>query len=137
MTVPADYQDLFERRVVATLSTIRPDGRPHAVPIWVDYHEETVRVVFREGCQKHRNMEANSAVTLTIVDPSNQYRYVGIEGTVQRLTKEDAFEVLDALTSRYWGIDEYPFERDEPRILAEIEPDRIHTRTLEIPRGSD
>lgn len=135
MKVPENYVDLLERRIVAILSTIRPDGRPHAVPVWVDYHEDTFRVVFREGCQKHRNMETNPAVTLTIVDPSNQYRYVRIDGTVEQLTQEGAFDVLDDLSQRFWDIEEYPYDRDEPRVLAEIEPNQVSGRTIETPLG--
>lgn len=133
MTVPDEYLDLFERPVVATISTLMPDGSPHAVPIWVDYDGEHVLVVTREGGQKHRNLERRPDVSLTLVDPENQYRYLMLQGVAVELTGEGAFEVLDRLTRQYWGIEAYPYERDEPRVLVRIRPDRVRPRILETP----
>jgi PPOX class probable F420-dependent enzyme len=137
MTIPEEYHDLFERPVVATISTILPDGSPHAVPVWVDFDGEYVLVVTRKGGRKHRNLERRPDASLTLVDPENQYRYLMLKGEATELTEDGAFEVLDRLTQRYWGIDEYPYEREEPRILVRIRPDAVRPRTLETPAEAD
>jgi hypothetical protein len=64
-------------------------------------------------------------VTVTVIDPDDNYRYVEVRGEVEEMTEEGALEFSDRQAQRYWGVEEYPFARDHPRRLLHIRPDRV------------
>jgi len=49
-------------------ATVRPDGRPHLVPIWFVIEGERWYVCTQAGSVKARNLKANSAVSLALED---------------------------------------------------------------------
>ena len=56
---------LAEARIV-WLSTTRPDGRPHVVPVWFDWDGEIITVFSRPDAQKIRNVRHQPAVMLAV-----------------------------------------------------------------------
>ena len=44
VTIPAEFQDLFDKRSFAFVGTLLPDGSPHVTPTWVDFDGEHVLV---------------------------------------------------------------------------------------------
>ena len=61
-------------RHVATLTTIREDGRPHVVAIafTVDRQDHIVRIITSEGTQKVRNVERTGRASVAQVDGANR-----------------------------------------------------------------
>lgn len=51
------------------LSTMRPDGRVHAAPIWHIWRNGRVYIVTKPKAVKVRNIQANPSVTITHPDP--------------------------------------------------------------------
>lgn len=128
-TLPPEYHDLFEKRSIAHLGTVAPDGAPHVTPTWVDREGDVVLVNTVRGRRKERNVRADDRVALSICDPANPYRHVAIRGTVDEVTTEGADEHVDELAARYLGVDRYPNRDDEDgeRILLEIRPESVST----------
>jgi PPOX class probable F420-dependent enzyme len=127
-TVPDSYQDLlsYEKKTIANLATVQPDGTPQVTPVWFDVEGGKVRVNTAIGRVKQRNMQKNAAVALAILDPQNPYRYVQIRGRVVNATEEGADAHIDSLAKKYLGQDKYPFGRPgEKRIIFEIEPTSV------------
>jgi PPOX class probable F420-dependent enzyme len=128
-SIPDGYHDLFEKRTFAHLSTVMPDGTPHSTPVWVDYDDETDRVLVNtaRGRRKERNVRANPKVGVSMCDPEDPYRYVSARGEVAALTEDGAVEHIDELARRYMGLEEYPNHGEEsgPRVILEIRPDRV------------
>jgi PPOX class probable F420-dependent enzyme len=123
-TIPTEFLDLFQqKKALASLATVMPDGSPQVTPVWFDYDGGMVRVNTAKGRVKARNMSEGARVALAIVDPENPYRYIQIRGRVARATEQGASEHIDSLAKKYLGKDKYPFSQPgEVRLMIEIEP---------------
>ena len=51
---------------VIWLGTVRPDGRPHHVPVWFAWHDPLVLIFSMPNTAKVRNMRASPAVSLSL-----------------------------------------------------------------------
>ena len=122
--IPEKYADLFkDKKAIANLATLMPDGSPQVTPVWFDYDGSHVRVNTAKGRVKARNMEQGSKVALSIVDPDNDYRYVQVRGSVTQVTEQGASDHIDALTKKYLGQDKYPYHQPgDVRVIYEITP---------------
>jgi PPOX class probable F420-dependent enzyme len=123
-TIPDNYLDLLQqKKAIAGLATIMPDGSPQVTPVWFDYANGVVRVNTAKGRVKARNLKPGAPVALSIMDPDNPYRYVQIRGRVTSAQENGADAHIDQLAKKYLGKDQYPFRRPgEVRIIYEIEP---------------
>jgi len=123
--IPAQFLDLLDRqkKILANLATVMPDGSPQVTPVWFDYEGGLVRVNSAKGRVKTRNMTEGARVALAIVDPENPYRYIQIRGRVARTTEQGASAHIDSLANKYLGKDKYPFgQPGEVRVMFEIKP---------------
>jgi nitroimidazol reductase NimA-like FMN-containing flavoprotein (pyridoxamine 5'-phosphate oxidase superfamily) len=59
----------FAESECSWLSTVRPDGRAHAAPIWHVWHRGRVYVVVMTTSVKARNIASNPDVVITHPDP--------------------------------------------------------------------
>ena len=124
VAIPDQYLDLLQqKKALANLATVMPDGSPQVTPVWFDYTGGLVRVNSAKGRVKSRNMSEGARVVVAIVDPENPYRYIQIRGRVARVTEQGASEHIDSLSKKYLGKDKYPFgQPGEVRVTFEIEP---------------
>jgi PPOX class probable F420-dependent enzyme len=121
------YADLLgtETKALAHLGTVMRDGAPQVTPVWFDYDGKFFRVNSAMGRVKDRNMRRNSAVALSIVDPGNPYRYLGVLGRVVEITEQGGDAHIDSLAKKYLGKDTYPYRRSgETRVIYKIAPTR-------------
>jgi PPOX class probable F420-dependent enzyme len=122
------YGDLLSdgQKALAHLGTVMPNGAPQVTPVWFDYDGTFIRVNSARGRLKDRNMRRNPAVALSIVDPANPYRYVGMLGRVVEITEEGGDAHIDRLAKKYLGEDRYPDRRSgEVRVIYKIAPQRV------------
>ena len=68
--VPSSHVDLLDA-AIATLATIGPDGRPQVSAVWFLADDGVVKVSLNTARQKVKNLTANPAVTVFILDPAN------------------------------------------------------------------
>ena len=108
-------------RHLATLTTLRPDGSPHVVPVGVTYDPatRTARVITSGTSAKVRHVrDGGGRVAVCQVDGR---RWVTLEGTAQ--VRDDAASVAEAV-ERYAR--RYRQPRESPaRVAIEISVDRI------------
>jgi PPOX class probable F420-dependent enzyme len=121
--IPEDYKDLFEKKAFANLATLNADGTPQVTPVWVDYDGDYVLVNSARGRRKDKNMERNRAVALSIQDPDNPYRYLEVRGHVDEITEQNAAQHIDKMAKKYMGVDKYPGQPGEVRVLYKIKPE--------------
>jgi PPOX class probable F420-dependent enzyme len=123
-TIPEKFLPvLTEKKALAHLATIMPDGSPQVTPVWFMYDNGKFIVNTARGRVKDRNMTQNARVALSIVDPDNAYAHLAVRGKIVKATEEGASANIDALAKKYLGQDKYPFARPgEVRVLYEIEP---------------
>ena len=62
------------------LGTVRPDGRPHLVPVWFLWDGESISIYSQPDAQKLRNLAANPAVTVALEALGEGSDVVIIEG---------------------------------------------------------
>ena len=133
--IPDDLRDLLDAPIVAALATLLADGQPQVTPVWCSYDGTHVIVNATADRQKHRNMAARPRVTLMVVDPEDQFRYLEIRGVVDEITPEGGGESMDALSLLYtgkhkrYGIEAPPCEESE-RMLYKITPVRVSFNPL-------
>jgi PPOX class probable F420-dependent enzyme len=126
-TIPDSYLDLFQKKAFANLATLMPDGSPQVTPVWCDFDGTHVLVNSARGRQKDKNMQRNARVALSILDPDNPYRYLGIRGQVAEITEEGADAHIDKMAKKYLDKDKYPFRQPgEVRVLYKIRPVKIN-----------
>ena len=125
--IPPQYRDIVNKRVFASFATLMPDGQPQVTPVWIDADNGHLLINTAKGRQKHRNVERDPRVAVTLVDPDNPYRYVEVRGRVVEMTERGAVEHIDKMAKKYLGKDKYPFAQPgEQRILLKIEPEHTH-----------
>jgi F420H(2)-dependent biliverdin reductase len=126
--VPHDPQDIapallefLTERHLATLTTLRPDGSPHVVPVGVTYDAatRTARVITSGTSAKARHVRAgHQRVAICQVDGR---RWLTLEGTA--VVRDDPAAVADAV-ARY--AQRYRQPRENPaRVVLEISVDRM------------
>jgi len=112
-------------RHLATLTTLRPDGTPHVVPIGFSFDAEhgLVRIITFEGSRKVRNLDAAAAgpAGRAVICQVDGGRWLSLEGpaTVTRDPTGIAAAVA-GYASRY----REPGERVD-RVAVEVRVDRV------------
>jgi PPOX class probable F420-dependent enzyme len=126
--IPDNFKDLFEKKAFAHLATLMQDGRPQVTPVWCDFDGTHIRINSAKGRVKDKNMRRNKKVALSIQDPDNPYRYLGIQGEIAEITEQGADDHIDALAKKYLGKDKYPFRGPgEVRVIYKIRADKAST----------
>jgi PPOX class probable F420-dependent enzyme len=80
--IPASHRDLLDGQF-ATLATVGPDGRPQLSEVWFLAEDDTLALSLNTARQKTRNLMANPAVNLFLLDLVLPYRYLEIRGDAQ------------------------------------------------------
>ena len=85
MTAPisADVEAFLSQPHVAALATVRPDGRPHVTPVWLDFDGRDFMVATFRITQKLQNVSRKGFAALSIFTPEPPYRNVIVEGTAR------------------------------------------------------
>jgi PPOX class probable F420-dependent enzyme len=127
-TIPASHADLLTKPAFANLATLNPDGSPQVTPVWVDFDGSHVIVNTARGRVKAKNLAREPRIALSIADPQNPYRYLGLQGRVVEMTEKGGDAHIDKMAKKYLGKDSYPFRKPgEVRIIVKIAPDKVHT----------
>ena len=81
------------------LTTVRPDGRPHNIPVWFLWESATILIFSKPNSQKIRNLRQNQSVTLALDDTKKGV--VILEGTAELLGRGDGSAALQAYGENY------------------------------------
>jgi PPOX class probable F420-dependent enzyme len=86
----ASIAERLDHEPVVWLSTIRPDGRSHIVPVWFMWDGESITFFSKPHAQKVRNLQANPNVMLAVGVPDEDMDVELIEGRAEVLTEAAA-----------------------------------------------
>ena len=78
---------LLRSEPVVWMSTVRPDGVPHLIPIWFSWDGESILIASKPHARKVANLRANPRVMLALGEPDDDFDVGLLEGVA---------EVLDA-----------------------------------------
>ncbi len=70
---PARFHRFLDEEPVVWLSTVRPDGRPHLVPIWFSWDGAALIVFSKPHAQKVRNLRSNPTVMLALGEAEEDF----------------------------------------------------------------
>ncbi|HKY53821.1 MAG TPA: PPOX class F420-dependent oxidoreductase [Anaerolineales bacterium] len=123
MNFPEGFRDLLDEQSKALLylATIMPDGSPQVTPVWFEIDGEHILINTNEGRVKGRNMKVRPKVAMTIQDPNDMYRYLGVRGDVVSYTTEGADEHINKLSLKYDG-EPWIYRETQRRIIFRIKP---------------
>jgi PPOX class probable F420-dependent enzyme len=122
--IPASHRDLLDGQF-ATLGTVGPDGRPQLTEVWFLADGDTVALSLNTSRQKTKNLMANPAASLFLLDLANAYRYVELRGDAE-ISADDDYSFADQLGAKY---NANLRDRDQPgdwRVKVIIRPLRVH-----------
>ena len=130
--IPENVVDLLEKPIVATLTTIAPDGIPENTAIWANWDGEHVLISTIDRRRKPNNIRNNPNVALFVLDPENAQRWIDVRGVVDEMKLDEDFSVVDAMAQLYTGVDSFyggivPEEQKnkEDRLVIKIKPVRV------------
>lgn len=124
-SIPASHVDIFNKRSFAHVATI-DDEKPQVTPVWVEYADGYVVINSAKGRKKDRNLRDNGIVAVSVQDPDNPYRYIGLQGKVVDITEEGGYNHINKLSHKYTGND-YPKNPGEVRVIYKIAPTNVWT----------
>ena len=115
-----DVLSFLAERHLASLTTLRPDGSPHVVPVGFSYDADAglVRIITARSSRKAANIAGDPRVAVTQIDGG---RWLSLEGTAV-VTDEDG-RVAEA-ERRYGERYQAPRPRND-RVAIEVQVTRI------------
>jgi PPOX class probable F420-dependent enzyme len=115
-----EQKQFLEQPFVGVATTVRSDGCPHNTVVWVDVEDGGVSFNTAYGRAKPKHLEENPRAGVIVVDPSDPFKWVAVEGPVE-LTTDGADAQIDKLAKKYMGVDEYPYRNpEEQRVKVRI-----------------
>lgn len=121
--LPESFTEFVKTRHLATLSTLRADGKPHVAPVGFSFDPATriARVIASAGAQKVRNIERSGLGAFVVICQVDGGRWISLEGLA--VVTADPERVAQAC-SRYEA--RYQAPRPNPnRVAIEIHVKRI------------
>jgi PPOX class probable F420-dependent enzyme len=124
-------REFLEQPIPGAVTTLRDDGSPHTTVVWVDADDEGPMFNTASGRAKERHLERDPRLSLIVVDPQDQYRWLSVSG-IAELTTEGADEQIDKLAKKYLGKDTYPWHNpDQARIKVRIRVEHVDSYGLD------
>ncbi len=122
--IPASHRDLLDGQF-ATLATVGPDGRPQLSEVWFLAEDDVIGLSLNTTRQKTKNLLANPAANLVLLDLAVPYRYLEVRGDAE-ITADDDYSYADKVGAKY---DANLRDRDRPgpsRVKVVIRPVRVN-----------
>jgi PPOX class probable F420-dependent enzyme len=122
--IPASHRDLLDGEF-ATLATIGPDGRPQLSEVWFIADGDTVTISLNTARQKTRNLRANPAASVFLLDLAMPYRYLEIRGDAE-ITPDDDYQFADQVGAKYHSDLREHDQPGQTRVKVTIRPVRVN-----------
>ncbi len=127
-TLSTDILALLERPNIAHVATLRADGAPHTVPVWIGLEQDKLAFLTSPQSQKARNLSRDPRVAISVTDRDQPTSMASIRGHVTNIVRDEpAWEIIDRISHKYVG---QPYPRDESRIVFIIEVDHAFAHSF-------
>ena len=125
-TLPDPLRELLDGKAFAHLTTLDPDGHPQASAMWIMRDGDNIVFNTAKGRRKHRNMNLDSRVAVSVSSVEDDYLNYSIQGTVIEMRESDGVEIIDTLARKYTESDHYEWlTPGMVRVTVIVEPTRV------------
>jgi len=115
--IPSGYAHLVELPLYGHLGTIRPDNTVQVNPMWFEYDGTNLRFTHTSKRAKYRNLQHNPAMTLSIIDPEDNYRYLELRGKLIETQPDPTGAFYVRLGQRYGNAEQQPPPDSADRVI--------------------
>jgi PPOX class probable F420-dependent enzyme len=126
--IPAEYAELLGATTLAHAATVGPDGEPQTQPVWFLWTGAHLLISHTKARQKYRNLRREPRIALSIVDPTDPYRYIEVRGTVE-IEDDPEGELIDQLSRRYEN-EPWKHRPGEERVILRVTPTKVMGRKV-------
>lgn len=111
----------------ASLACIRPDGRPHVIPVWQEFDGQAFSVIAWRGSQWAGYVLKNPNISLTVDEPWSPLRRIVVQGCAKAWTgeSESLHGLVQRLSRRYLGQPAPAGLADQVHLAFRIEPSTL------------
>jgi PPOX class probable F420-dependent enzyme len=122
--IPESHRDLLDGQY-ATLATVGPDGRPQLSEVWFLADGDSVSLSLSTARQKTKNLLANPAANLFLLDLAVPYRYLEIRGDAE-ISADDDYVFADRVGAKYHADLRVHDAPGQSRVRVTIRPVRVN-----------
>ena len=97
----AHVEQRLREEPIIWFTTVRPDGRPHTVPVWFLWDGETFLIFSQPGNLKIRNLQRNSHISLALDGTKQGGDVVTVEGEAELLSEPSRNIQVPAFGEKY------------------------------------
>ena len=97
----AHTADRLRTELILWLASVRPDGRPHLVPVWFLWEGATILIFSKPANQKIRNLRHTPAVTVALDQTDHCDDITALEGIAAFLDNPTVTTALPAYAEKY------------------------------------
>jgi PPOX class probable F420-dependent enzyme len=126
--IPQSHRDLLDGQF-ATLATVGPDGRPQLSEVWFLADGDTISISLNSARQKTKNLQANPAVNVFLLDLTNPYRYLEVRGDAQ-ITPDDDYAFAGKVGAKYQSDLREHDKPGEHRVVVTVRPVRVNAVSM-------
>lgn len=89
MKVPESHVDLLKGDIEVVLTTMTQEGQPHSAFTSCDCNEDMITIRLSKRLQHSRNMLENPKISITVIDPKDDTRWLGVRGRIESIEEVD------------------------------------------------
>ena len=104
--LPDHIRAFLDDERFATISTVDPDGGPRQAVVWYTLEGDEFVINSRVGRRWPTNLLRDPRLSFTVIDAADQYRWVGLTGTVRTITDWATTQADIAAMARRYHADE-------------------------------
>ena len=123
--IPDSHADLldWDTKAFAHVATMGPEGEPQSSPVWFDWDGTHIKFSLTTGRQKYRNLQGDKRIAMSIIDPSDAYRYLEVRGELEEVEPDPEIDFISRMAKKYIDKDRYPWHREgDERMIMKIAP---------------
>jgi PPOX class probable F420-dependent enzyme len=129
-SIPDSHRDLLGGDI-ATLATVGEDGYPQVSEVWFLTEGDQIAMSLNTRRQKVKNLEAEPACTVLLLDLQNPYRYLEIRGTAVIAPDEDRAFAEEIGAKYHADLREHDAPGDR-RVVVRIVPVRVNAVDMSV-----
>jgi PPOX class probable F420-dependent enzyme len=126
--IPESHRALLDNPNIGHLATLRPDGSIQLNDMWFGFDGQSIRFTHTTTRQKYRNLLENPAMTLSVTDPEDAYRFIELRGRLAETIPDPTGSYYTDLDKRYGSTLPYPPKDAADRVILVMTVEKVNVR---------